>query len=103
MLAAVLVAFAVVAIIRKRSILEIFAYLVPALCFPIAAVSEYSMAVDYGAALLFVYMLICGENCVAANGEGKQVAVALKACVRQGTHGGFGCAAVGGSVSCDLY
>ena len=72
-LAAVLVAFAVVAIIRKRSILEIFAYLVPALCFPIAAVSEYSMAVDYGAALLFVYMLICGENCVAAEVIQKEV------------------------------
>lgn len=65
-LAAVLVVFAVVAIIRKRSFLEIFAYLIPALCLPIAAVSEYTMAVDYGAALLFVYLLICGENCIAA-------------------------------------
>lgn len=66
MLATVLVAFAVVAIIKKRSVLEILAYFVPALCLPIAAVSEYTMAVDYGAALLFVYMLLCGENCIAA-------------------------------------
>lgn len=65
-LAIALVAVAAVAAIRKRGFLEIAAYLVPALCFVTAAVSEYTMAVDYGASLLFVCFMICREDCVFA-------------------------------------
>ena len=64
---------------KKRGFIEAAAYLVPALCFVPAAVSEYTMAVDYGAALLFVYFMICGEDCVVAELVQKAVdAVASK-------------------------
>lgn len=59
----VLFAFAVIAFKQKRSIVEVAAYIVPISSLPIAAVSEYTMAVDYGLALLFVCFMLCGEDC----------------------------------------
>jgi hypothetical protein len=79
----VLAIFAVVALKQKRNIIEAAAYVVPAICFPIAAVSEYAMAVDYGTALLFVCFMICGENCAFAETTDKLIGTVMSKSSRE--------------------
>ncbi len=76
-LALILAAFAVIALKQKRNIVEAAAYIVPISSFPIAAVSDYTMAVDYGTALLFTCFMICGENCIFAGNVDKLIETAM--------------------------
>lgn len=73
----ILTVFAVVALKQKRGIVEAAAYIVPAFCLPIAAVSEYTMAVDYGTALLFTCFMICEENCIFAETADKLIGTVM--------------------------
>lgn len=66
-IALIFAVIAVVALKQKRNIVEAVAYIVPVFSFPIAAVSEYTMAVDYGTALLFACFMICGKDCAFAD------------------------------------